>query len=331
MLVIKNANIILEDGIIWDGVVVCDGDRITEVGNSADVSIPENAQVIDAEGKYVAPGFVDVHAHGGNASPFNIDPEAASAMHLAHGTTTILPALYQTLTYEEIVQAASKIREAKKTGASRIIGGLYMEGPFMNPKYGSDIKNCKWAGPIDVDTMKKLVDEIGKDTKVWCVAPEREDIEVFCKYAKENNPKVRFSMGHCECKPAQAYRLKKYGLVNHTHHCNATAVVNPIIPSNIGIRDVGPDEACLYDNDIYAELICDSLGIHVKPHMLKMVVKIKGIDRVILITDNSARTCEKIDGPIMGGKMVADLSYDSAGWVCGTLLTLDVADRKSVV
>lgn len=328
MLAIKNTKIILEEGIIWDGVVVCDGDTILQVGKAKDVVIPEGAQVIDAGGKYTAPGFIDVHCHGGNKKWFHHDPEAASAMHFAHGTTTILPALYQTQTYEEMIQAADTIREAKKSGATRIIGGLYMEGPFMNPKYGSDIKNCKWAGPIDEEVMKSLVDYIGDDVMVWCVAPEREDIEVFCKYAKEVNPKVKFSMGHTECKPWDAYKLKKYGLCNHTHHCNATAVVNPIIPTNVGIRDVGPDEACLYDNDIYAELICDSLGIHVKPHMLKMVTKIKGLDKVILITDYYPDDCENPEGPIMGGEKAPDLGYDSAGWVCGSMMTMDAACRN---
>lgn len=329
MLVIKNAKIILEEGIIWDGVVICEGERIVKVGKTKDVEIPEGAEIIDAAGKYVCPGFIDVHSHGGAKKWFHHDPEAAAAMHFAHGTTMVLPALYQSHTYEEMVEGAATIREAKaKNGAAKIIGGLYMEGPFMNPKYGSDIKNCKWAGPIDVEVMKRLVDAVGKDTMVWCVAPEREDIEVFCKYAKENNPKVKFSMGHCECKPWDAYKLKKYGLVNHTHHTNATAVVNPIIPTNVGIRDVGPDEACLYDDDIYAELICDSMGIHVKPHMLKMVTKIKGIDKIILVTDYYPDDCEEPEGPIWGGEKAPDLGYDSAGWVCGSMMTMDAAVRN---
>jgi N-acetylglucosamine-6-phosphate deacetylase len=328
MLVIKNTKVILEDGIIWDGVVVCDGDQITEVGEAANVTIPEGAEVIDAGGKYTAPGFVDIHCHGGNMKFFFEDPSVAAEVHFAHGTTTLLPALYQTLTYEQFLEAVDKIREAKKHGAGRIIAGLYMEGPFMNPKYGSDTKNSKWRGAIDVDVMKSLVDYVGQDAMVWCVAPEREDIEIFCKYAKSVNPNVRFSMAHTECKPWQAYRLKKYGLVNQTHHCNATGVVNPIVPSNVGIRDVGPDEACLYDDDIYAELICDSMAIHVKPHMLRMVVKIKGIDKVILVTDHYPENCDNPTGPIWGGKKADDLGYVSSGEVCGSLMTLNVACRN---
>lgn len=329
MLAIQNAKIILEDGIIWNGVVICENDRIVAVGKAEDTPIPDGAQLVDAGGKYVCPGFIDIHCHGGNKKWFSDDPETAASMHLSHGTTTILPALYQSQTFEAMVNGAAAIREAKaKQGAAKIIGGLYMEGPFMNPKYGSDIKNCKWAGPIDVEIMKKLVDTVGKETMVWVVAPEREDIEVFCKYAKEVNPNVRFSVGHSECKPWDAYRLKKYGLVNHTHHTNASAVVNPIIPSNVGIRDVGPDEACLYDDDMYAELICDSLGIHVKPHMLRLVTKIKGIDKIILVTDYYPDDCENPEGPIWGGKKAPDLGYDSAGWVCGSMMTMDAACRN---
>ncbi len=331
MLAIINTKIILEEGLIWDGVVLCEGDAIVAFGPAKSVTIPDDCQVLDAGGKYTAPGFIDVHCHGGNKKWFHREPETAAAMHFAHGTTTVLPALYQSQSYEEMVEGIANIRRARTSGAARIIAGLYMEGPFMNPKYGSDIKNCKWAGPIDEAVMKSLVDYVGDDVMVWCVAPERKDIELFCAYAKQVKPSVRFSMGHTECKPSDAYRLKKYGLVNHTHHCNATAVVNPIVPSNVGIRDVGPDEACLYDDDLYAELICDSMGIHVKPHMLKMVAKIKGLDKLILITDYYPDDCENPEGPIWGGEKAPDLGYDSAGWVCGSMMTMDAACRNMMM
>ena len=60
-----------------------------------------------------------------------------------------------------------------------IIDGLYMEGPFMNPKYGSEANDVKWHGAIDTAVMQELVDYAGKDVRVWCVAPERDDIETF--------------------------------------------------------------------------------------------------------------------------------------------------------
>ena len=60
---IINANVVLETGIIWDGVIVLEGDKIREVGSEHEVAIPEGAEIIDANGKYVGPGFVDIHVH----------------------------------------------------------------------------------------------------------------------------------------------------------------------------------------------------------------------------------------------------------------------------
>ena len=328
MLAICNTKIILEEGMIWDGTVLCKEDRIADFGPGNEVTIPEGADILDAKGKYTAPGLIDIHCHGGNMKFFYEDPQKAAEVHFKNGTTTLLPALYQTLTYEQFTEGIDRIRLAQKEGSGRIIAGLYMEGPFMNPKYGSDAANSKWKGHIDEARMRSLVDYAGKDVRVWCVAPEREDIEVFCKYAKQVNPNVRFSMGHTECRPWQAYRLKKYGLINQTHHGNATAVNNPIVPSNVGIRDVGPDEACLYDSDMYAELIADSMAIPVKPHMLRLVMKVKGLNKVILITDHYPENCGNPAGPFWGGKKAEDLGYVSDGAVCGSLMTLNTACRN---
>lgn len=332
MKAIVNTTVVLEDGLIYDGAVLFDENGIKAVGKREDVAIPEGSELIDAQGNYTAPGFIDIHCHGGNNKFFYEDPETACEEFLARGTTTVLPALYQSLSLEQFEHAIDLIREARKSGgAGKIIDGLYMEGPFMNPKYGSEANDVKWHGAIDPKVMRELVDYAGKDARVWCVAPEREDIETFIQYALHVNPGAVFSMGHSECKPYMAYKLKKYGLKNQTHHCNATAVVNPIIPSNVGIRDVGPDEACLYDDDMYAELICDSRGIHVKPHMMRMVVKIKGLDKIILVTDHYPSDCPNPAGPIMGGTKAPDLGYDKQGWVCGSRMSMDVACRNMMM
>lgn len=317
MKAIINTNLILEEGILWNAVLLFEGDKIVDFGEVMDIEISSNAEIIDAKGNYTAPGFVDIHNHGGNGVWFHDDPEKACRYFLSHGETTILPTLYTSLDMEGFLNAIDKIRDAKGHGAGRVIKGLYMEGPYMNPNYGSDAKNNKWKGEIKPEQYEKLVNHAGDIVKVWCIAPEREGIEGFVKYAAKKNPGVVFSMAHTEAKPSQAYCLKKYGLRSHTHHTNATGVSSPLA----GIRDVGPDEACLYDSDMYAELICDSQAIHVKPHMLKLVVKIKGLDRVILVADSTP-----FDGaPPMGLEHITDLSFDSQGNVAGSRLSLDMA------
>ena len=320
MKAITNSKIILEEGLIWDGTVLYDNDRIVNFGSTPEIEIPQDAEVFDAKGHYTAPGFVDIHNHGGNGAWFYSNPQEASDFFIRHGQTTVLPAVYFNLDYEQTINAINNIRNASTKGAGRIIKGLYMEGPYMNTKYGSDNKNIKWKGIIDLEESQSIVDSAGDFAKVWCVAPEREGIEDFVRYAKSKNPDVVFSIGHSVSDPSLIYRLKKYGLKNQTHHANSGLVEGLAR----GTRGVGPDEACLYDDDIYAELICDSQGIHVRPHMLRMVIKIKGVERVILITDSCP-----FDGSAREGVAQApDLGYDTEGHLAGSKLTMDVVCKN---
>ncbi|MGI6161204.1 MAG: amidohydrolase family protein [Christensenellales bacterium] len=320
MKAIVNTKLVMENGIIQDGALTYDGDRIIQCGWAQDVEIPESAEIIDAGGLYTAPGFVDVHNHGGNGAWFYLEPERASEFFLKHGQTTVLPTIYFNLDYKTTMEGVRRIKNACKTGAGRIMAGLYMEGPYMNTKYGSDNKNIKWKEDISPDEYVSLVDYIGDFVKVWCIAPERPGIEEFMQYAHSVNPSAVFSIGHSIAAPDQILPLKKYGIRNETHHCNNGAPKGRAR----GVKGVGPDEFCLYDNDIYAELICDSQGIHVHPFMLRLVVKIKGIDRVILITDSFPIAGEA--GP--GIASAPDLGYDSEGHLAGSKLTMDQACRN---
>ena len=121
-------------------------------------------------------------------------------------------------------------------------------------------------------------------------------------------------------KPEQIEALIPYGLCIGTHHTNATGD-RPMYPE---CRGVCVDEAVNYNREIYAELICDSCGIHVDPYMLRLVRKIKGDDRIILISDACV-----FDGPIPDGyDGVTDLCFDFAGEIAGSKLSLDVACRN---
>lgn len=320
MKAIVNTKLVLEDGIVWDGALTLEGDRIIRCGWAADVEIPADAEIIDARGLYTTPGFVDVHNHGGNGFWFYQEPERAAEFFLAHGETTILPTLYFNLDRETMLAGAERIRRASRNGVGRVIAGLYMEGPYMNTKYGSDNNNIKWKEEIDPAEYALLVDTLGDFVKVWCIAPERPGIESFMQFALSVNPNVVFSVGHSVASPEQIYALKRYGLVNETHHANNGA------PKGLarGTKGVGPDEVCLYDSDFYAEMICDSQAIHVRPFMQRLVIRIKGTDRVILITDSCP-----FDGQAREGVAQAqDLGYDSEGHLAGSKITMDQACRN---
>lgn len=321
MIAFKNAKLILENEILENATLITHNGVITAFGK--DVEIPNGAEVIDAHGNYLAPGFVDIHVHGGGGYDFCFDPINASKYFLSHGETTVLATTYYHLDKNGLIEVTKTIKQAMASGEADNIAGIYSEGPYMNPKYGASPEKNKWKGEITLDAYKELIEESKDIVKVWAVAPEREGIENFVRDAKLLNPKVKFALGHSEATPEQAFALKKYGLSIMVHCTNATGR----IPSTSGgTRSCGPDEACFLDDDMYAELICDSQAIHVRPDMQKLIMKIKGIDKVILISDSFVSlepTPDKF-------KHITDLSFDANGGLSGSKLTLDVS-LKNVI
>lgn len=317
MKAIVNANIVLEQSIIYDGVILTGDDRIIGFGEKGKVAIPSESVIIDAQGSYVAPGFVDVHTHAGDGVWFHEDAERAAKAHLDHGTTSVFPALYFNLTQSEYLQAIKTLKKASKTGAGRVISGIYMEGPYLNPKYGCDTDNNKWAKGIVKEQYQPLIDAAGRFAKVWCIAPELEGIERFVRDVRKMDECAILSVAHSEASPQQVYRFLRDGLKLATHHTNATGD----LPKYPECRGVCVDEAVNFCDDIYAELICDSKGIHVDPFMLRLVLKIKGKSKIILISDACA-----FDGPVPDGyEGVTDIGFDDHGEIAGSRLTLDIA------
>ena len=191
----------------------------------------------------------------------------------------------------------------------------------MNPKYGAFPEKNKWRGEIKEELYKELVDEASDVAKVWAIAPEREGIEDFLKYVKKSNSQAMISVGHSEATPAQVKALKKYGIGLQTHCMNATG--RP--PCMAGTRSCGPDEACLMDKDMYAEIICDSKGIHLPPDLIEFVLAVKGIDKVVLISDSFVGEASPKEM-----EHITDLSFDSNGLLSGSKLTLDVACKNLI-
>ena len=320
MKAIINATLVMRDHLIPEAALLIEDGKIHSFGEMRKFSIPEGCEVIDAEGLFVGPGLIDIHNHAGNGHWFYDEPIEAAQFNLQHGTTTILACLYFNMNGQQLVEQAACVKEAmaKPEGAS--IAGFYMECPYMNPKFGADRENNPWKGPIRKDEYQPVIDAVGTDAKVWVLAPERENILQFVLDAKAANPTVRFSVGHSEASPQQIEDLMPYGLCIGTHHTDATGdrVFYP------EVRGVCVDEAVNYNREIYAELICDSRGIHVDPYMLRLVRRIKGEDRIILISDACV-----FDGPVPPGyDGVTDILFDHAGEIAGSKLSLDVACRN---
>ena len=324
MTAIINATLVMKDHLIPEGVLFFEDGIITGFGEMRTTAVPEGCEIIDAQGLYVGPGLVDIHSHAGNAVRFQHDPILAAEDHLTHGTTSVLATLAYRDTVEDYLTYFDRIRKAMATPEGANIAGIYMEGPYINPKFGSLRHLNPWTGGILPEDYEPIIAGGVDMIRVWALGPEREGIEEFVKAAKAANPNVIFTVGHSEASPQQIEKLMPYGLCIGTHHTNATGD----LPKYPECRGVCVDEAVNYNREIYAELISDSMGIHVDPYMQRLIRRIKGDDRIILISD---QTDHKTPNP-PGFEHVTDLNFtfmeDGGIDISGSKLTLNVACRN---
>ena len=323
MKAIINTKLILEDSIIWNGAITFDNGRITQLGRADHVTIPPEAEIIDAHGLYTAPGLIDIHNHGGPDYLYHEDPDHCSRFFLAHGETTVLPTFYCNLNKDQLLNGLEKVKAASTAGAGRIIGGLYMEGPYMGG-FGSNQKSILWGGAIERAEYEPLLKPMAGFARIWAIDPARPGIAGFMQDVKEADPNAVFAMGHSRATAADCRKVKKYGLKLQTHHGDSGKAAGRCTVT-VG---AGCDEFTLYDPDIFAEVISDESAVHVDEDMMKMVVRTKGVERIILITDHMADKDHFLNNEEEGVLYGPDLNYDYEGHLAGSHLTLENACRN---
>ena len=174
---IQNAQIVLENGILWDGVMLIEDGIIVQIGKRQKLDRPLGAEIVDAQGAYVGPGFVDIHVHGGGGYDIYERLEETSEFFLSHGETSMLPTLSGKLNGKEMVEGIRHIKAFAHKCPN--VKGINMEGPYMNPAYGANAAINPWKHGILPEEFMPIVDEGGTFVKVWAIAPERPDIKVF--------------------------------------------------------------------------------------------------------------------------------------------------------
>ena len=326
MLCIKNSRIILKDSILENHVVLIEDDLIYSIIPYSQYAVLKdkdkdkektNIDEYDAKGRYLGPGFIDIHNHGADGVWFHEDPEKACIYHLKHGTTSMLATTLIRPTHKQMTEDICTIVNAVKipdSFASKTIIGIHMEGPYMNPKYGAFKEYSRIPVKNEYDEYLKKAEGM---IKIWTIAPEMEGVTEFVNdisESKKDEP-IIFSAGHSEATTDMLKALLNKGLKLQTHGCCATGCY-PSKPIYEGTKEVDFDLACWLIDDITIELIADSKGIHVREDMLKLIYKIKGRDRLILVTDstNFTKDNNSTDVNILNGTDLA-----------GSALTLNVA------
>ena len=240
---------------------------------------PHDGAVVDVRGGFILPGFIDIHVHGGGDADFTDGTvqafETAADMHLRHGTTTIFPTTMSCPPAElsDVFSAYRAFLRHKKTAAN--VGGLHLEGPFLSPAMAGAQRPGCIVRP-DAAAVKMLKANSDSIARVTC-APEEEGVPAMAKALFKAG--VQISMGHTNATYEQAEAALTCGFTSVTHLYSATSGFHKVGQKvHIGVTQAG-----LALDGLYTELIGD--GCHVPPPLLRLVVKIKGADKVCLVTD----------------------------------------------
>lgn len=289
--VIKSDKIILKDKII-SGYIALDGDVISYVGEEK----VEGDVFYDYTGKFVSPGFIETHTHGAGGFPFinctEEDVINACNYELEFGVTSICPTVTSgpISVMEEAVEMISHAKKNEKTKPNII--GAHLEGPYFSLKQCGAQSPDVITAPIKEDYVR-LIEKYGKDIARWSYAPERDENAEFCKYIVSKG--VVASAGHTDALGEDMELARKNGckLITHLYSCTST------ITRDMGFRRLGVIETAYLNDDIYVEIITD--GKHLPPDLLKLVLKIKGVDKVILTTDSLEIAGTDVKEGVMSG------------------------------
>ena len=312
---IINGHILTPQGWMKDGSVLISDGKILEITNS-DLAVI-GATVVDARGMYIVPGLVAMHVHGGGGSDFTeATPEAfrtAVKAHLAHGATTIFPTLSSS-SFETLGQAVSVCQELMKEPGSTIMG-LHIEGPYLNSKMAGELF-ANQTKAIDAAEYQALIEKANGCIKRWDISPELEGGHDFARYMRSKG--VMVALTHTEAEYDEIKAAYEAGFTHAAHFYNAM----PGFHKRREYKYEGTVESVYLMDGMSVEVIAD--GRHLPSTILRLVYKLKGVERTCLVSDALAYAA--CDNPQVDPKYVIEdgvckLADHSS--LAGSLATMD--------
>ena len=276
-LKIYNGKIITPYRIIPNGTVIVTGGTISAVGQGNIEA--EDAFEIDAKGQYIAPGFIDIHVHGGGGHDFMDGSETAflniAETHAKYGTTAMLPTTL-TSTHEQLLQTLAiyeRANEKNINGAQFL--GMHLEGPYfaMNQRGAQDPRYIRDPDPEEYNDILSRSSSI----KRWSAAPELKGAIEFGRCLKSKG--ILTALAHTDAIYEEVIVAFENGYTLATHLYSGMSGVT----RKNAYRYAGAVESAFIIDEMDVEIIAD--GIHLPPPLLKLVYKIKGTDKTALITD----------------------------------------------
>ncbi|MGI5213053.1 N-acetylglucosamine-6-phosphate deacetylase [Plantactinospora sp. CA-290183] len=315
MTVRVRGKVVTPTGVIRQGCVELDGDRITAVAEYPSVR----------DGHWIVPGFVDIHTHGGGGHTFTTgDADAAreaAGFHLAHGTTTLLASLVSS-PYELMRTATAAYAPLVQAG---VLAGIHYEGPYLSAvRCGG--QNPQFLRNPSVEELTELIELGAGAVRMVTLAPELPGALDAVKLLVSR--RVVAALGHTDATYEQTLAAVSAGATVATHLFNGMRTPHH--------REPGPVFALLGSPNVVCELVAD--GVHLHDGTLAFAAGTAGADRAALITDAMAAAGMPDGEYELGGQpvVVADgtvrlaTSDGTAGAIAGSILTMDAALRRAV-
>jgi len=315
---ILNGKLIVDNQVLEEKILLFD-DKIVDIVDDIVISDSDDVEIIDAKGKYVSAGFIDLHIHGsGGADVMDATAEALETLSTTlpqTGTTSFL-ATTMTMSTQDIDNALQNIQNNAHSVTGAKIVGVHLEGPFINAsKHGAQDKNYVQSPNF------KLIENYMDEVKMITLAPEVEGAEDFVKQMTKTYPHIILSTGHSNASYEKAKQSFTWGVSHVTHLFNAMPSYHHRQPGLVG---------AVFDSDVTCDIIADL--VHTHPSTLELTHKLKG-DKLILITDAMRAGCMKCGTYDLGGRKV-EVSEGKAvledGTLAGSVLKMNEAMSNMV-
>lgn len=319
MMHIINGRIITLDTVLDGHTLVIEAGKIAAIVPAE--SVPPASEILDAQGLWVAPGFIDVHVHGGDGhDTMDATPQAIHSMarfFARHGVTSYFPTT-MSAPAEAIARAIANVAACPQPedGAQHL--GVHVEGPYLSKDYpgaqNPDVLRLpdpqEYTGWFESGVVRLIT-----------AAPEIEGaLELIDAGVRQG---IEFAIGHSGASYEEVITAADHGVRQATHTFNGMLGLHHRRPGTLG--------GVLTDDRIYAQMIAD--GIHLHPAIVRLLVRAKDPSRVILITD-AMRAAGLPDGDYdLGDQPVTvqdGIARISNGSLAGSTATMDHVVRSTM-
>jgi N-acetylglucosamine-6-phosphate deacetylase len=305
--------VVLADRLLSNGIVVCAGDRITAVGSAGEIPVPRDATVIESRNGFIAPGYVDIHVHGGaNADYMDGTREAvitANRAHARHGTTSIFPTTTtgSRSQIDAMLRAARAVRDEGRVEDGARVAGVHFYGPyFAEDKVGCHIV----SGRRDPDPEEYHAHFDLGIVRVATCAAELPGMEAFFREASRRG--YFCTCGHSNSTWTEMQRAYDAGMRHVDHFWCAMSSV-PSVRTRCGTPSQGSmEQFVLLRPEMSTEVIADLF--HLAPELLEFAYAMKGARRLCLVTDAN-RALDMPPGRYRFGAEADDDWFESDGRV----------------